>query len=60
MLFLDKWTFRDTMASLTHPERSEIAQTRGETEHEAQRRAYAEAYKDMQDELDAMIVINPY
>jgi hypothetical protein len=60
MLFLEKWTFRDTMASLTHPERSEIAQTRGETEHEAQRRAYAKAYKEMQDELDAMIVINPY
>jgi hypothetical protein len=48
------------MESLTHPERSEIAQTRGETEHEAQRRAYAKAYKEMQDELDAMIVINPY
>jgi hypothetical protein len=51
------------MASLTHPERSEIAQPR-ETEHdeETQRRAYAKAYKEMQDELDAMMHYNnhPY
>ncbi len=60
MLFLDKWTFRDTMASLTHPERRTedeiiIALAR-EKEHdeEAQRRAYAKAYKEMQDELDTM------
>jgi hypothetical protein len=58
MLFLDKWTFRDTMASLTHPERrieDEIIIAR-EKEHdeEAQRRAYAKAYKEMQDELDTM------
>ena len=48
------------MASLTHPERRTedeiiIALAR-EKEHdeEAQRRAYAKAYKEMQDELDTM------
>jgi len=55
MLFLDKWTFRDTMASLTHPERrteDEIPSLLAR-EKESQRLAYALAYKEMQDELDA-------
>ena len=55
MLFLDKWTFRDTMASLTHPERKtedEIPSLLAR-EKESQRLAYALAYKEMQDELDA-------
>ncbi len=54
MLFLDKWTFRDTMASLTHPERrteDEIPSLA--REKESQRLAYALAYKEMQDEHDA-------
>jgi hypothetical protein len=54
MLFLDKWTFRDTMASLTHPERrteDEIPSLLAR-EKESQRLAYALAYKEMQDELD--------
>jgi hypothetical protein len=63
MLILDKWTLRDTLALLSHPERkTEIRARRNKKEksalqkehEETQRLAYANAYKELQEEISRL------
>ena len=64
MILLDKWNLTETLATLSHPERRTTPEihTANEKENslrkrareEAQRRAYANAYKELQDELSMM------
>ena len=68
MILLDKWTLTDTLAILSHPERrttpeihprcksasKEKSSLRQKAHEETQRRAYANAYKELQDEISML------
>jgi hypothetical protein len=62
MILLYRWTLADTLATLSHPERKPTPEIHTANENvlkqrareEAQRRAYANAYKELQDELNTI------